>query len=56
MGEPCKWLALIIFFYDRCLVYRVRAFGVVLVGTVWSFILDIPAIMGFLSVFDFWIC
>lgn len=51
-----EWSLLLILFYDRRLVHRKRAMGVVAAGTAWSFLLDIPAIFGLIKVGGFWIC
>ena len=51
-----EWLLLIILFFDRRLIDRARAFQAATVWTVWSFVLDIPAIFGYFVIGGFWIC
>ena len=51
-----EWWLLIWLFYDRRLIQKDRGWKVVCLGTVWSFILDIPTIAGFFAAGGFWIC
>jgi hypothetical protein len=51
-----EWWLLIWLFYDRALVRRKLGWSVAAVGTVWSFILDIPAILGVIVIGGFWVC
>ena len=51
-----EWLLLLKIFYDRPLEKRSKAQDVVVLGTIWSFVLDIPAIIGFIAVAGFWVC
>lgn len=51
-----EWFILLVVFYDRRLVHRARAVDVIGGGTLWSFLLDVPAIVGLISVVGFWIC
>lgn len=51
-----EWLLLIFMFYDRRLQNRLQAFSVAAAGTAWSFVLDLPATIGFILVGGFWIC
>ncbi|MCP5557939.1 MAG: hypothetical protein H7A55_09330 [Verrucomicrobiaceae bacterium] len=51
-----EWLLLIVLFYDRKLKNPPQALGVAVVGTIWSFALDLPATIGFFVVGGFWIC
>lgn len=51
-----EWLLLIMLFYDRRLENKRQALAVAGIGTAWSFILDIPAIFGYILVGGFWIC
>ena len=49
-----EWWILVWLFYDRPLANRKLGWKVVCLGTVWSFVLDIPAIIGLIIVGDFW--
>jgi hypothetical protein len=51
-----EWLLLLVIFYDRGLIQRQRALGIAAAGTAWSFLLDVPAIIGLITVGGFWIC
>lgn len=51
-----EWLLLVIIFYDRKLTNRPRAVRVAAAGTAWSFLLDLPATIGYILVGGFWIC
>jgi hypothetical protein len=51
-----EWWLLIWTFYDRQLANRRLGWKVAILGTVWSFILDIPSIAGLIIVGGFWIC
>ena len=50
-----EWWLLLWLFYDRHLSSR-RGWGVACGGTVWSFILDIPAAIGYIFAAGVWIC
>jgi hypothetical protein len=51
-----EWWILIWLFYDRPLREPYRGWKVAVLGVVWSFVLDIPAITGFLIVGGFYVC
>ena len=51
-----EWSLLLLIFYPRPFSHFGRAAGAIIGGTVWSFVLDIPAIIGFIVVSGFWIC
>src|SRR5690349_15093419 len=48
-----EWLLLVIIFYDRKLGNRRKAYGVAAAGTAWSFLLDLPATIGYILVGGF---
>ncbi len=51
-----EWWLLIWLFYDRELRQIGRDWRMVGLGTVWSYVLDVPAIMGFITTAGVWIC
>jgi hypothetical protein len=51
-----EWWLLIWLFYDRGLREVAKGWRMVGLGTVWSYILDAPAIAGFFATAGFWIC
>lgn len=51
-----EWTLLIWLFYDRKLQHGQLNFGCVVLGTITSFVLDIPSILGFIVVGGLWIC
>ena len=51
-----EWWFLIWLFYDRPLQKKKLGWTVVVSGTVWSYICDIPAIAGFLATGGFSVC
>jgi hypothetical protein len=51
-----EWWFLIWLFYDRKFEHTGRGWGLVALGVAWSFLLDIPATFGFLSVAGFHVC
>lgn len=51
-----EWWLLIWIFYDREIKDRALGWRTVALGTVWSYILDAPAIAGFIATAGFWIC
>jgi hypothetical protein len=50
-----EWWLLLWLFYDRRVSSR-RGWAVVAGGTVWSFILDVPAVIGYIMAAGVWIC
>ena len=50
-----EWWLLLWLFYDRKLSSR-RGWAVVGGGIVWSFVLDIPAVIGYIFAAGVWIC
>jgi hypothetical protein len=51
-----EWWILVYAFYDRHLSSPRRDWIVVVLGTVWSFVLDIPAALGYIFTCGFWVC
>ena len=51
-----EWWLIILIFYDRRLVTRAKDWRCAGLGTVWSFVLDAPAIIGLVATGGFWIC
>lgn len=51
-----EWWLLIWLFYDRALAEREAGWWMVALGTVWSYILDAPAIVGFIATAGVWVC
>ena len=51
-----EWTLLIWLFYKRNRLDERKTFGVVIAATVWSYVLDIPAIIGFIFSAGVWIC
>lgn len=51
-----EWTLLICWFYDRELKDWTRLRDVIVLGTIWSFMLDLPALLGFCAVAAFWVC
>ena len=43
-----EWWALVWLFYDRPLKQRGKGWGMATAGTLWSFFLDVPALLGFI--------
>ena len=51
-----EWWLLIWIFYDRGLRQPAKGWRTVALGTVWSYVLDAPAIAGFFATAGFWVC
>ena len=51
-----EWWLIIFIFYDRELQTRAKDWRMVGLGTIWSFVLDAPAIIGLVATGGFWIC
>ncbi len=51
-----EWWIIIRIFYDRSLERKKEDWKYVFLGTIWSFALDIPALLGFIGTSGFWIC
>jgi hypothetical protein len=51
-----EWWLLIWLFYDRSLIDIPRGWRMVTLGTLWSYVLDAPAIFGFIATAGIWIC
>ena len=51
-----EWWLLIWLFYDRKLREPAKDWRMVGLGTIWSYVLDAPAIAGFITTAGFWIC
>lgn len=51
-----EWWIIIWLFYDRPLQTKPKNWFYAGLGTAWSFILDIPALVGFIATAGVWIC
>ena len=51
-----EWWLLLWIFYDRHFRHVWKDWRTVGLATAWSYVLDAPAIMGFLAVGKFWVC
>ena len=51
-----EWWLLIWLFYDRALRQPAKGWRMVGLGTIWSYVLDAPAIAGFIAKPCFWVC
>jgi hypothetical protein len=51
-----EWWFLIWLFYDRGLRQPAKGWRMVGLGTIWSYVLDAPAIAGFIATAGFWVC
>jgi hypothetical protein len=51
-----EWWLLLWIFYRKSIRGSVKDWGIVGAATVWSYILDIPAVLGFLATAGVWIC
>jgi hypothetical protein len=51
-----EWWLLIWLFYDRKLRELAKGWRMVWLGTIWSYVLDAPAIAGFIATAGFWVC
>ena len=51
-----EWWFLLWLFYDRKLEQPAKGWRIVYVGTVWSYVLDLPATLGLLAVGGVWVC
>ncbi len=51
-----EWLIVIRFFYDKGLEDKQKMWKNLILGAVWSFLLDIPALLGLSLICNFWIC
>src|SRR5258707_1290492 len=51
-----EWWLLIWLFYDRKLRQPAKGWRMVGLGTIWSYVLDAPAIAGFIATAGFWVC
>jgi hypothetical protein len=51
-----EWWLLIWLFYDRALADRETGWRIVFLGSAWSYLLDVPAIVGFLATAGVWVC
>ncbi len=52
----CEWWLLIWLYYDREFTARGKGWRWATAGTAWSFVLDLPAIIGAIATAGFWIC
>lgn len=51
-----EWWLLIFLFYDRKLREVAKGWRMVGLGTIWSYVLDAPAIAGFIATAGVWVC
>jgi hypothetical protein len=51
-----EWWLLIWLFYDREFRQPAKDWRFVALGTIWSYVLDAPAIAGFIATGGFWVC
>ena len=51
-----EWWLLLWLFYDRELQQRQKDWRTVAFATIWSYVLDLPALIGFLVTGGLWIC
>ena len=51
-----EWWLLVWLYYDRALVARRKGWAWAAAGTAWSFVLDIPALIGAIATAGLWIC
>ena len=51
-----EWWLLIWLFYDREFRQPAKDWRAVVLGTVWSYVLDAPAVAGFIATAGFWVC
>jgi hypothetical protein len=51
-----EWWLLIWLFYDRELRQIAKDWRMVGIGTVWSYVLDTPAVLGFFATAGVWVC
>jgi hypothetical protein len=51
-----EWWLLLWLFYDRELQQRAKAWRIVAWATLWSYVLDVPALIGFFVTGGVWIC
>ena len=51
-----EWWIIILMFYDRRTQTRAKDWGYAGLGTVWSYALDVPALIGLVATGGMWIC
>ena len=51
-----EWWLLILLFYDRHRQTKPKDWHYARLGTAWSFLLDVPALVGLFATGGFWIC
>lgn len=51
-----EWFVVIGFFYEDAATDKQRTRKNLVLGTIWSFLLDIPALLGLSLLGNFWIC
>jgi len=51
-----EWLLMLWLFYRKAENFRVRLADTIALAVVWSFILDLPAAIGYIATGGFWIC
>jgi hypothetical protein len=51
-----EWWLLILIFYDRARQTKQKDWRYAGAGTAWSFLLDVPALVGLFATGGFWIC
>jgi hypothetical protein len=51
-----EWWIIILIFYDRRVQTRAKDWRYAGLGTVWSYVLDVPALIGLVATGGMWIC
>ncbi len=51
-----EWYITLRLFYGKSASFKDSVASMTALGIVWSFILDVPAIIGFIATGGFWIC
>ncbi|HEU4509441.1 MAG TPA: hypothetical protein VFR78_14440 [Pyrinomonadaceae bacterium] len=51
-----EWWIIILLFYDRHLQTKAKDWRNAGLGTIWSYVLDVPALIGLLATGGLWIC
>jgi hypothetical protein len=51
-----EWWLLLWLFYDRRLQQRPKDWRIVVLATIWSYVLDVPALIGLLVTGGVWVC
>ena len=51
-----EWWLLLWLFYDRQFQQKPKDWKMVILGTFWSFLLDVPAVIGLIATGGLWVC